>query len=121
MADYNRAIEKDSNLALAYAAEASIYATEGPEARAIEAATKAFELRERLTGPSRFQVETLYYNLEGEVDKGLPIAEQWVHTYPHDVIARINLHACLRYLGRPDEALVQAREAARLLPSGPTL
>jgi serine/threonine protein kinase/DNA-binding winged helix-turn-helix (wHTH) protein/tetratricopeptide (TPR) repeat protein len=118
MADYNRAIEKDPNLALAYAAEGSIYAYAGPEARATETLTKAFALRERLTTPSRFQVETAYYNnAEGEWDKALPIAEQWVHTFPHDVIARYNLKTTLESLGRPEESLVQAREAARLLPS----
>jgi tetratricopeptide (TPR) repeat protein len=118
MADYNRAIEKDPNLALAYAAEGSIYMAVGPEARATEALTKAFALRERLTTPSRFQVETLYYDgAEGAQDKALPIAEQWVHTFPHDVIARNNLRTTLEVLGRPEESLVQAREAARLLPS----
>jgi len=118
MADYNRAIEKDPNLALAYAAEGSIYAHVGPEARATETLTKAFALRERLTAPSRFQVETAYYNdAEGEFDKALPINEQWVHTFPHDVIARYNLKTTLGALGRPEESLVQAREAARLLPS----
>jgi len=118
MADYNRAIEKDPNLALAYAAEGSIYTYVGPEARTTETLTKAFALRERLTTPSRFQVETAYYgNAEGEWDKALPIAEQWVHAFPHDVIARYNLKANLESLGRPEESLVQAREAARLLPS----
>jgi tetratricopeptide (TPR) repeat protein len=51
------------------------------------------------------------------LDKALPINEQWVHTFPHDVIARNNLKTTLGYLGRPEESLVQAREAARLLPS----
>lgn len=118
MADYNRSLEKDPNLALAYAAKGSIYSAVGPEARVIETLTKAFELRERLTTPSRFQVETMYYgNAEGEWDKDLPIAEQWVHMFPHDVIARNNLSTTLGMLGRPEESLVQAREAARLLPS----
>ncbi len=40
---------------------------------------------------------------------------------PRDVIARINFSYCLQRLGRLDEELVQAREAARLLPSEPTL
>ena len=118
MADYNRAIEKDPNLALAYAAEGSIYVAMGPEARATETFTKAFALRERLTTPSRFQVETVYYDYaEGEWEKALPLTEQWVHAFPHDVIARNNLKTALGALGRPEESLVQAREAARLLPS----
>src|SRR5258708_3255596 len=47
IADYNRAIEKDPNLALAYAAEGSIYSYVGPEARTTETLTKPFALRDR--------------------------------------------------------------------------
>src|SRR5260370_11988157 len=110
MANYNRAIEKDPNLAVAYAAEGSIYSYVGPEARTTETLTKAFALRERLTTPSRFQVEIAYYdNAEEEWDKALPINEQWVHAFPHDVIDRYNLKITLGSLGRPEESLVQAR------------
>ena len=122
LAYYERAIEKDPNLALAYAAEGSGNYWLGKPAQGLIGVTKAFELRNRLTIPSRFQVETLYYgDGRNEWDKDCSVAKEWVQAFPRDVIARINFSSCLERLGRHDERLVQAREAARLLPSTPTL
>src|SRR5579859_1101855 len=122
LAYYQRAIEKDPNFALAYAAEGSGNQWLNKIALALVDFSKAFELRSRLTVPSRFQVETLYYG-DGrrEWDKDCPLAQEWVQAFPRDVIARINYSVCLSFLGRHDEELVQMREAARLSPSAPTL
>jgi eukaryotic-like serine/threonine-protein kinase len=122
LGDYQRALEKDPNLALAYAAEGSANFRRGKEDLVLTDSSKAFDLRSRLTIPARFQVEMLYYgNIRNEWDKACPIGKEWVHTFPGDVIARINFGTCLVFLGRHDEALVQFRLAARLLPSDPTL
>jgi eukaryotic-like serine/threonine-protein kinase len=122
LGDYERALEKDPNFALAYAAEGSGNGWLGKETLASLGFSKAFDLRSRLTIPARFQVETLYYgNGQNEWDKACPIGEEWVNTFPRDVIARINFGYCLSHLGRQDGALVQYREAARLLPSNPTI
>jgi tetratricopeptide (TPR) repeat protein len=122
LANYGRAIEKDPNFGLAYAAEASGNMWLDKRALALVDMSRAFELRDRLTIPSRFQVETMYYG-DGrhEWDKASRVAQEWVDAFPRDVIARINFSSCLERLGRLDERLVQAREAARLLPSAPTL
>jgi eukaryotic-like serine/threonine-protein kinase len=121
LGDYERALEKDPHFALAYAAEGSGNAWLGKDALASLALFRAFDLRNRLTIPARYQVETLYYgNGQNEWDKACPIGEEWVHTFPRDVIARMNLGISLAWLGRHEEALVQFREAARLLPSNPT-
>jgi len=119
---YQRAIEKDSNFALAYAAEGSGNEWLDKYAQALIGFTKAFELRDRLTIPSRFRVETLYYgDGRNEWDKACQVGKEWVEAFPRDFIARTNFFICLERLGRHDEALVQSREAARLLPSAPTL
>ena len=122
LAYYGRAIEKDPNFALAYAAQGSGNDWLNKRALALVGVSKAFELRSRLTVPSRFQVETLYYgDVRHESDKACRVAQEWVQAFPRDVIARINFSAYLANLGRQDEGLVQSREAARLLPSEPTL
>ena len=121
LAYYGRATEKDPNFGLAYAAQASGNNWLHKHELASIVSSKAFELRSRLTVPSRFQVETVYYADRQEWSKHCPVAQEWVQAFPRDVIARINFSTCLRYLGRHDEELVQAREAARLLPSAPTL
>jgi eukaryotic-like serine/threonine-protein kinase len=122
LSSYERAIEKDPNFALAYAAQGSGNQWLGKPAQALISFTKAFELRNRLTIPSRYQVETIYYgDGRNERDKECRVAQEWAQAFSRDVIARINLSSCLQYMGRHDEGLVQSREAARLLPSAPTL
>ena len=121
LAYYGRAIEKDPNFGLAYAAQASGNNWLHKHALALVGSSKAFELRSRLTVPSRFQVETVYYGDRQEWDKECSVAQQWVQAFPRDVIARTNLASGFQYLGRHDEELGEAREAARLLPSDPTL
>jgi eukaryotic-like serine/threonine-protein kinase len=115
---YERAIENDPNFALAYAAEGSGNLWLDKHAVALVGMSKAFELRNRLTIPSRFQVETLYYgDGRNQWDKACRVGQEWVQAFPRDVIARTNLGVCLERLGRHDEELVQFRQAARLLPS----
>ena len=122
LSSYERAIENDPNFALAYAAQGSGNQWLGKPAQASISFTKAFELRNRLTIPSRYQVETIYYgDGRNEWDKDCRVAQEWVQAFSRDVIARINLSSCLQYMGRHDEELLQSREAARLLPSAPTL
>src|SRR6266481_5034018 len=119
---YQRAEEKDPKFALAYAAHGSGLGWLEQSDQALGRLSKAFELRDRLTIPSRFHVETQYYgSAHQRWDKELSIAQTWVQAFPHDIIARTNLRTSLTSLGRQNEALVQAREAARLLPSEPTL
>jgi tetratricopeptide (TPR) repeat protein len=120
LGDYERALEKDPNFALAYAADGSGNFWLGKNDLASIDFSRAFDLRSRLTIPARFQVDTLYYGSRNEWDKACPIGEEWVRTFPRDVIARIHFGSCLVSLGRHDESLVQRREAARLLPSEPT-
>jgi serine/threonine protein kinase len=119
---YQRAEEKDPTFALAYAAHGSGFFWLGDDNQASGKVSKAFELRDRLTIPSRFQVETLYYgDVRKEWDKECRVGQEWVQAFPRDVIARTNVSSCLGRLGSHDEQLVQSREAVRLLPSEPTL
>jgi DNA-binding winged helix-turn-helix (wHTH) protein len=115
---YQRAIDNDPNLALAYLAMAARYSNEGDSVSAKVAVQKAFELRDRLAGSARFLAQTLYYDVRtGELEKSVPIYKQWTITFPLDVTARTNFSTDLRYLGRPEEAVPQGREAVRLAPS----
>jgi eukaryotic-like serine/threonine-protein kinase len=121
LAYYGRAIEKDPNFGLAYAAEGSGNMWRNKPELALVDFSRAFESRDRLTIPSRFQVESAYYASRHEHDKECAVSRKWVDAFPRDVIARVNFSGCLENTGQIDERLVQAREAARLLPSGPTL
>src|SRR5262249_6547267 len=83
LAYYKRAIEKDPNFGLAYAAEGSGNQWLSNNAEALIGFTKAFELRNGLTIPSRFQVETLYYgDGRNEWDKDCRVSQEWVQAFP---------------------------------------
>jgi eukaryotic-like serine/threonine-protein kinase len=115
---YQRAIELDPNLALAYVALGARYSNLGEMELASAAEKKAYERSDRLTGPARFLVETLYYDLgTGELEKAYPVHEQWVQTFPLDPRAHINFSFLLQILGQYERAAAEARESVRLLPS----
>jgi DNA-binding winged helix-turn-helix (wHTH) protein/tetratricopeptide (TPR) repeat protein len=114
---YQRAIDLDPKLALAYIGLGAWHSNFAENAEAAAAETKAFELRDRLTGPARFLAETLYYSLvTGDLEKAYPVYTEWVQTFPLDVRGHINFSFCALNLGRLDRAMTEAREAVRLLP-----
>jgi serine/threonine protein kinase/tetratricopeptide (TPR) repeat protein len=115
---YERAVLADPALALAHAALSSAYGNQGQSALSEAAGRRAFELRERLTAPARFSVESNYHSgVFGDFETACAIRARWVQSFPHDVMARNNLAYCLSLLGEPDRALGESREAARLLPA----
>ena len=115
---YERAIRADPDFALAHAALAVAHVNQAQTMLAAASARRAFELRQRLTLPARFNVESAYYrDLTGQIDVACEVTAQWVQTFPHDLVARQNFGICLADLGEPDRALGQAREAARILPA----
>src|SRR5262249_6053656 len=111
-------IRADPSFALAYNALAVAHVNLMQTMRAVPAARRAFELRQRVTLPARLNIESAYYLLvTGEEDVACDVIGKWAQTFPHDLIARQNFSVCLANLGEPDRALGQAREAARVLPA----
>ncbi|MCU1307927.1 MAG: transcriptional regulator, CadC [Acidobacteriaceae bacterium] len=118
IAYYKRAVELDPNFALGYAALGSAYHGLDELALAAAAEKKAYDLRTRMTEPSRLRTEALYYDFTtGELEKSSEVYQEWVRTFPLDPIAHINFALCLRYLGQHARSADQAREATRLLPN----
>jgi eukaryotic-like serine/threonine-protein kinase len=118
---YQRAIDLDPKLALAYIGLGAWHSNFAENIEAAAAETKAFELRDRLTGPARYLAETLYYSLvTGDLEKAYPVYQEWVQTFPLDVRGHINFSFCALNLGRLDRAVTEAREAVRLLPAPAT-
>jgi eukaryotic-like serine/threonine-protein kinase len=116
--EYKQALQLDPNFALAWSALAGAEAGLGPTPEARRAGERAFALRDRVTAPSRFQIENVYYlSVTRDKLKASSVAAQWVKNYPDDFAAHYNFVACLLETGRVDQALAGSREVVRLFPA----
>jgi eukaryotic-like serine/threonine-protein kinase len=113
---YQRAVELDSNFAMAYARLATIYNNLGQTELAAQNRQKAFELRDRASAHERLYIEAHYYADSGQLDKGIQTYELYKQTYPRDTVPYINLSVTYGDLGEFDKALQNTLEAIRLEP-----
>ncbi len=80
---FRRAIELDPNFAMAYAYLSTTYANHREPELAAENIRKAYDLRAKVSERERFYIESHYYwNGTGELEKAVPVFEQWQQTYP---------------------------------------
>jgi tRNA A-37 threonylcarbamoyl transferase component Bud32/Flp pilus assembly protein TadD len=114
---YRRAIELDSNFALAYSQIAIAYVNTGQATRASEAVERAFELRDRVSEHEKYRISSYYYFLvTGELPKAQEAYELWKQAYPRDIIPYVDLGANYMALGQWERALPEAEQAQRLDP-----
>jgi serine/threonine protein kinase/Flp pilus assembly protein TadD len=117
---YKRAIELDPTFALAYTRLAVAYDNSRQLELAAEYATKAFELRDRVSERERHFISWRYYSsTTREVDKTIEVLELWKQTYPRDTVPHNTLAFHYTQIGQFDKAIEEAREAIRLNPSRP--
>ena len=115
---FKRAIELDPNFALAYAALSLAYFNLNQAGLAEENATKAYELRDRVSERERYRISTTYYHaVTGELEKAIEVYELWSKSYPRDDTPPLNLGVVYQQLGRYDKAVVDTEEAQRLAPT----
>jgi serine/threonine protein kinase/Flp pilus assembly protein TadD len=112
-----RAIELDTNFAVAYSFLAIRYSNLGELSMASESAQKAFDLRERVSEREQFQISEAYYIfVPGDLDQQMRNYQVWEQTYPRDWEPRQGSAIALQNLGEYDRALPEAQEALRLNP-----
>jgi serine/threonine protein kinase len=115
---FKRAIELDPNFALAYAGLSLAYFNLNQAGLAAENATKAYELRDRVSERERYRISTTYYHaVTGELEKATEVYELWSKSYPRDDTPPLNLGVVYQQLGQYDKALVKTEEAQRLAPT----
>ena len=115
---YQRAVELDPNLAVAYGRMGAAYLFLGNTELSEASYTRAYELRDRLTEKDRFGAEITYYsNVNGDWEKEYSSVLHFLEIFPRDVFAHANLREAFVHLGQPDRAADEAAEVARLRPS----
>jgi eukaryotic-like serine/threonine-protein kinase len=114
---YERAVAEDARFALAYQGLARERLNTNFSELAAEAATKAFELRERTTENEKFQISSFYYlSVHYDLHKAIEVSELWKRSYPHywkPYHALSDLYLSIGQYARSAEA---GREAVRLNP-----
>ncbi len=116
---FQRATEIDPQFANAYAVLGEVYSNLGEMELAADAFQKAFSLHDKASEAERFHIDSAYYSWgSGNLEKALPIYEQWQRTYPRDNGGFNNLGCILYQLGQYDRALANEQEAVRLDRAG---
>jgi DNA-binding winged helix-turn-helix (wHTH) protein/tetratricopeptide (TPR) repeat protein len=111
-----RAVELDPNFASAYSALAIGAGNLGKPTLSLEYATKAYQLRDRVTEREKMGISASFFHATGEEEKLVQTYEQWKESYPRDFIPYGNLGVVYNAMGLYDKALVEYREAGRLRP-----
>jgi tetratricopeptide (TPR) repeat protein len=117
---FQRAVELDPNFAMAHARLSAIYGNVGEEDRAVEAARKAFDLKERVSERERFYIDDHFYTTTGDIEKNKETLELAIRAYPNDSSAYTNLALTYSlYYGQFEKAIPLANEFMRLEPGAP--
>jgi serine/threonine protein kinase/tetratricopeptide (TPR) repeat protein len=115
-----RAIELDPNFPMAYAGLSVSYGNLGQPSLALEYATKAYGLRDRVTEREKLRITADYFRATGELEKEAQTYELWIANYPRDAVPYNNLGANETFTGQYDKALAEAQETLRLEPNDVT-
>ena len=111
-----RAIELDPNFAAAYSVLAIGCNNVGQQSIALEYATKAYQLRDRVTEREKQGISATYFHATGEEEKVAQAYQQWKESYPRDFVPYGNLGVIYNAMGLYDKALLEFQEAGRLRP-----
>jgi len=113
---HKRAIELDPNFPMAYSALSVAYNNLNQPSLALEYATKAYQLRDRVTEREKLRISATYFRATGDVEKEAQTYELWIANYPRDSVPHNNLGVNDSFLGQFDKELVEFKEAVRLAP-----
>ncbi len=89
----------------------------GEPSLAIEYASKAYALRDRVTEREKLRITADYFRATGQLEKEAQTYELWIANYPNDSVPYNNLGANYSYMGRYDKVLAESLEAQRLEPN----
>ncbi len=115
---YKRAIELDPNFALAYAALGTTYFNLNQADLAAENATKAYELRDRVSERERYRISTTYYHaVTGDLEKAIEEYQLWSKSYPREDTPHLDLGVIYQQLGQYDKSVAETKESLGLKPT----
>jgi tetratricopeptide (TPR) repeat protein len=111
-----RAIELDPKFPMAYDGLAIAYINLSQPSHALEYATKAYQLRDRVSEREKLRISATYFIATGELEKEAQTYELWTANYPRDSIPHRALGVTYGIMGQYEKALAEFQEALRLEP-----
>ena len=115
---YRRAVELDPQFALAHARLAVAYDNSRQTGLAAESATRAFDMRERVSEREKLFISWRYYSLTTrEIDKAIEVLELWKQTYPRAAEPLNTLAFYYAQMGQFEQAIEEAQQAIRMNPT----
>ncbi len=119
---YKKALELDSDFALAYTELAVVYRNTDQWKLAAEMTKKAYELRDAVSESEKLRITYYYHNfVQGELDKAIDTLELWRNTYPNFVVSYVSLSDSMERIGQSAKAVAFAREGIRIDPNYATI
>ena len=118
---FRRAVDIDPNFALVHAHLALKYSEVGASVLSAESATRAWQLRDRVSDRERFFIDFIYdRDATGNLEKAYQTLELWLQTYPrrveppspHGFIGGLSTHGT----GRFERAIDAARDQIAAAP-----
>ena len=109
-----RAIELDPNFPMAYAGLAVRYTNLLQPSLALGYATKAYQLRDRVSEREKLRISATYFHATGEVEKETQTYELWTANYPRDYVPHGDLSVNYASMGQYEKALAESQETLRL-------
>ena len=114
---FKRAIELDPNFALAHARLGAGYIGLGEPGHSAENIQRAYELKERVSDPERFNITALYHiAVTRDLEKANQTCELWARSYPRDENPHLLMGLNYEYLGRYEQAISEDWKAIQLNP-----
>jgi tetratricopeptide (TPR) repeat protein len=119
--ELRRATELDPQFAAAWSLLAIHYSNLGETSLARESAVRAYQTRDRASGPEKFNVEYSYHrNVTGNLEKAWDSISLWRATYPRDSKAfSLSGGYAANGTGRFEPALAATEQAIKLDPDLP--
>jgi eukaryotic-like serine/threonine-protein kinase len=114
---FEQAVQLDPNFAMAHRTLSAIFTNLNNDSEARLHARAAYDLREKLSERERLHIEAFYISGVGELEKSVPVYEQWHQSYPRDFMPPASLCTVYSELGNLQKSLDEAIEALRLEPN----
>ena len=117
LALYKRAIELDSNFAMAYARLGAVYSNIGEVTSARQNFTEAYNRRDRVSDHEKLYIEARYYDgVVQDERKAIETYEEWKRLYPREWSPYNNLGVTYAKLGQLEKGLENAQTGLKLNP-----